>query len=194
MVATNLGELLVSRGNVDEAQQVLTEARRVLRSSRYASFAIFADIQLARCALARADATGALETLQRVVADAKGVGHAGMFLEAAAHTAHAHARAGSADEGLALLESAAMAAGQEAIWHAPVVERARSACLTALGHRVEARECLDRALEAANRQGLLYEQLLIHADRAQLADPSTDVEEELRETERLAQLLGIVHS
>jgi class 3 adenylate cyclase/tetratricopeptide (TPR) repeat protein len=194
MVATNLGELLVSKGDVEEAQRVLTEARRVLRSSRYASFAIFADIQLARCALARGDATVALETLKRVVADAKGVGHAGMFLVAAACAAHAHARAGSPDEGLALLESAAMAAGQEATWHAPEVGRGRAACLTALGHHPEARECLHRALEAANRLGLLYEQLLIHGDRAQLAGPGVNVEEELREKERLAQLLGIVHS
>jgi hypothetical protein len=93
-----------------------------------------------------------------------------------------------------LLESAASAAGQEAIWHAPVVERARAACLTALGQGAEALACLDRALEAADRQGLLYEQLLIHDDRARLAGPGTNVEEELREAGRLAQLLGIVRS
>jgi tetratricopeptide (TPR) repeat protein len=194
MVGTNLGELLVSKGDVEEAERALTDARRVLRSSRYTSFVIFADIQLARCKLDRGDTKAALETLEHVVAEAKGVGHAGMLLEAAAYAAHAHARTGSAEAGLESLESAAVAAGQHAIRHAAAIERARAACLTAMGRRAEARECLDRALEAAKRQGLLYEELLIRSDQARRTDPDANEDEELREIERLAQLLGIVPS
>jgi len=194
MVGTNLGELLVSKGDVHEAERVLTEARRVLRSSRYTSFVIFADIQLARCSLDRGDTTSALETLERVIAEAKGVGHAGMLLEAAAYAAHAQARTGSAETGLSSLESAAAATDQEAIRHAAAIDRARAACLSALGQGPEARACLDRALEAAKRQGLLYEELLIRKDRAGLSEPGASVDEELREAERLTQLLGIVPS
>ncbi len=56
LAGTNLGELLVSQGRLDEAERVLTDARRVLRSSGYTAFALFAEVQLARCALDRADA------------------------------------------------------------------------------------------------------------------------------------------
>ena len=60
---TNLGELLVSRGRLAEAERALGDARRVLRSTRYVPFALFAETQLARIALARGDAEGALESL-----------------------------------------------------------------------------------------------------------------------------------
>jgi class 3 adenylate cyclase/tetratricopeptide (TPR) repeat protein len=191
VAAANLGELLVSKGEIEEAERVLGDARRVLRSSRYASFVLFADMQLARCALHRGDATAAFETLDRVVAEAKGVGHAGMSLEAAAYRAHAHARAGSAEKGLASLDSEAMTTRKGAIWHAAAIERARAACLSALGRNEEARVCLDKALGVAKGQGLLYEELLIRKDRAGLVGAGLDAGEELREAERLAQLLGI---
>jgi class 3 adenylate cyclase/tetratricopeptide (TPR) repeat protein len=192
VVATNLGELLVSRGEIDEAERVLTEARRVLRSSGYAAFVTFAEIQLARCALERGDATAALETLERVVAEGRGAAHAGMLVEAAAYGAHAHARVGSAEAGIELLESAVSTAGEDAVWHFAAIERARAACLAALGRDEEARACLDEALRAATSRGVLYEELLIRRDRAGLAAAGMDVDGELREAERLAQLLGIV--
>ena len=53
---TNLGELLVSRGQLVEAERALGEARRVLRSTSYVPFALFAETQLARIALTRGDA------------------------------------------------------------------------------------------------------------------------------------------
>ena len=52
----SLAEVLIGRGQLDEAEHLLTDARRVLRSSSFAVFALFAEIQLARCALARGDA------------------------------------------------------------------------------------------------------------------------------------------
>lgn len=85
-------------------------------------------------------------------------------------------------------------AGAEAVWQTAAIERARAACLVALGRDDEARECLDRALEAARGQGLLYDEMLTHRDRARLAGPGTDSAEESREAKRLARLLGIVHS
>jgi hypothetical protein len=56
---------------------------------------------------------------------------------------------------------------------------------------VEAREHLDRAAEAARAQGLLYEELLVRRARARLRTPGTEAEEELREIDRLAQLLEL---
>ena len=64
----------------------------------------------------------------------------------------------------------------------------RAVSLAALGRRDESRACLERALDAALEQSLLYEQLLARRALAELGDAG---EEELRETRRLAQLLGL---
>jgi class 3 adenylate cyclase/tetratricopeptide (TPR) repeat protein len=194
MAATNLGELLVSKGEIDRAERVLNEARRVMRSSRFTPFVLFAEIQLARCALERDDATLALEMLESAIAEARLVGHAGMALVGSTYRAHAHARAGSPELGLVSLDSEAMTARDGAIWRAAAVERARADCLTVLGRTDEARQGLDRALSVAKEQGLLYEEMLIRRDRARLSVSDLDAEDELREAERLAQLLGIVQS
>ena len=94
IAGANLGEVLVSRGELDEAERVLTDARRVLRASGLTPFALFAETQLARCALERGDADAALESLQRIVAEAAGIGHAGIVLEITLYFAQAQARAG----------------------------------------------------------------------------------------------------
>jgi len=186
-LASSLAELQISRGRPDEAQQLLTESRRVLRSSGFAPYAIFADIQLARCALERGDAQESLGILDRIGPEAVEVGYAALVLEIAAYSAQSHARAGSPETGLEQLD-ATIATGDEAALYAAAIERARAACLAALGRNGDARERLDRALEAARGQGQLFEQLL--ARRARVALEGGD-EEELREIERLAQLLGI---
>jgi tetratricopeptide (TPR) repeat protein len=191
LAGTNLGELLVSRGQVDEAERVLTDARRVLRSSGYAAFALFAEIQLARCGLERGDAVTALASLERIAAEAVGVGYAALVLEAGIYVARAHAETGTPETGLDALAAAVTAAGEEATLYAAAVERERAACLVALGRAEEARASLDRAVEAAVGQGLLYEQLLAYRARAAMRAPGVEADEELREAERLTQLLGI---
>ena len=80
---TNLGELLVSRGQLVEAERALGDARRVLRSTSYVPFALFAETQIARIALARGDAESALESLTRIVDEAEGNAYAASALEAA---------------------------------------------------------------------------------------------------------------
>ena len=191
IAATNLGELLISRGQIEEAERLLVEARRVLRSSRYTAFALFAETQLARCALDRGESARAVELLERIVAEATGVGFAALLLEGGIYLAHAHAQAGSPGAGLEVLDSTILAAGEDAALYAAALARARAACVAALGRRAEAREWLARALKAAEEQGLLYEQLLARRARVRLRAPRDDDEQELRETERLAQLLGL---
>ena len=68
----------------------------------------------------------------------------------------------------------------------------RGGALAALGRLDEATASIDRALAGARRQSLLYEQLLALRARLELArgagsDPSS---EDLRETVRLAEILG----
>ncbi len=191
MTAANLGELLVSQGRYEEAEPVLRDARRVLRSAGFTPFAIFAEIQLARSALNRGDAQHALESLTRIGAEAASVDYAALVLEAGIYLAHAQAQAGAPEVGLEVLDAAVVAAGDDAALYAAAVDRARAACLVALDRLPEACEQLDRALEAARAQGLLYEELLVRRARVLLREPGAEAEEELRETDRLAQLLDL---
>jgi tetratricopeptide (TPR) repeat protein len=191
MTAANLGELLVSQGRYEEAEPVLRDARRVLRSAGFTPFAIFAEIQLARSALNRGEAQDALESLTRIGAEAASVDYAALVLEAGIYLAHAQAQAGAPEVGLEVLDAAVVAAGDDAALYAAAVDRARAACLVALDRLPEACEQLDRALEAARAQGLLYEELLVRRARVLLREPGAEAEEELRETDRLAQLLDL---
>ena len=190
---TNHGELLVSRGRLAEAERALGDARRVLRSTRYVPFALFAETQIARIALARGDAEGALESLTRIVEEAEGNAYAASALEGALYFAQAATAAGRAEEGLVVLDDAARRAGSDAVLYSVPVDRVRGCAIAALGRLDEARTSIDRALAGARRQSLLYEQLL--ALRAQFdlmnATDSRPSSEDLREAAGLAEILGI---
>jgi class 3 adenylate cyclase/tetratricopeptide (TPR) repeat protein len=190
VAGANLGELLISLGRLDEAAAVLTDARRVLRSSGFTPFALFAETQLARCLLERGKTDAAVEALAALVDEAAGMGHAGIVLEITLYHAQALARAGSGALALEFLNAAAFTAGEDAVFLAAPLERARAACLAAQGRLDDAREFLERALRAAQEQGLIYEQLLAHRDLLALSGAPPRAEE-LRETERLADLLGL---
>ena len=190
-LGSSLAELLIGKGELDEAERLLTDSRRVLRASTFRALALFAEIQLGRCALERGDAAAAVGSLETVAAEAATVGYAAIVLEAGVYLAHAHARAGSPAAGIAALDAAVAAASDEASLYAAAVDRARAACLVAFDHVEEARELLDRALAAGESQGLLYEQLLARQARSKLGDAAGDADEELREIDRLAQLLGV---
>jgi ATP/maltotriose-dependent transcriptional regulator MalT len=188
--ACNLGELLVGRGQLDEAERLLTEARRVLRAVDATPWVLFVETQLARCALERSDIDGATQSLGRIIEEARGVGYTASVLEMTVYYAQAEAMAGRAEAGLAALEGAAAAAGDEAALYAVPLDRARSVCLRVLGREGDSRTCLDAALAAAQAQGQLYEQLLARSSRAGVMT-GMEKDEELREVLRLAQLLGI---
>jgi class 3 adenylate cyclase/tetratricopeptide (TPR) repeat protein len=188
-----LGEVLVNRGSLSEAEIVLRDARRVLRATGIIPYALLAETQLSRIALARGQAEDAFESLGRSYEAMELVGQAGFALEVAIHFAEAARAAGDASRGLTVLEAAARRAGEEAILWAAPVERMRGALLGALGRLDEASACLDRALAHAREQSIPYEELLALRGRAELAVASGHEpdSEELRESEGLAQLLGI---
>ena len=189
---TNLGELLVSRGQLLGAERVLSDARRVLRSTRYVPFALFAETQLARIALERGDAETALESLTRIVEEAEGNAYAASALESALYFAQAATAAGRAEEGLRILDDAARRAGSDAILYSVPVYRVRAGALAALGRMDEASASIDRALAGARRQSLLYEQLLSLRARLDLARQAGSEQsgEDLREAARLTEILG----
>ena len=193
VAGANLGEVLVSRGSLDEADAVLTEARRALRAAGYTPHALFAETQRARIALEAGRGAEALVALEAITAEAATLGYPSIAFETVVHFAHAHAVAGDPAAGLAALAEAVDAAGEMPALLSVPVERVRAECLAALDRLDEAERCLDSALAGAIRQRLLYEQLLIRRGRCDLArrrgeEPNR---EELQEAERLLQLLGL---
>jgi len=156
-------------------------------------FALLAETQLARISLARGEADNALESLTHTYTEMEQIGQAGFVLTVAIHLAEAANAAGEASRGLSVLDESARRAGSEAVVQAASVDRMRGALLATLGRIDEARDRLDRALALAREQSLVYEELLVLRQRAELAESSgrDPDREELRESERLAQLLGI---
>lgn len=157
----NIGELLVSQGRLDEAEPILAEAARVARASGVTDVAIFAEIQMARLLGERGKEASAVTLLQELGAQASTVGLAGLAFEAALHQASLRARHGDAREALALIETAEAAAGQGAAVHASTVSRLRATALARLGRLEDALAEIDKGMDHALRQGLLYEQALL---------------------------------
>ena len=193
IASANLGEVLVTRGELDAAETILTDARRALRAAGLTPYALFAETQLARAKLERGDAAESLLSLARIVDEAEGIGHAGIVLEIAVYFAHAATVAGQPERGLGVLNEAARAAGEEAVMLSVPVDRVRGMALVALGRVDEAAACFERALVGARKQSLLYEQSLVLREQAVSArllgaEPSA---EESSEADRLARLLGI---
>ena len=196
VAAGNLGEVLVTQRKLDEADQVLTEARRALRAAGYTPHALFAELQRTRIDLERGRRAEALAALEAIVTEAGAVGYPVLTLEAAVHLAHAHAVAGDPEQGLAALEEAALATGDEVALASVALERTRAECLLALGRADDAEARLEAALAGAVRQRLLYEQLQILQLRCEVArrrglEPAP---EEVREVDRLLHLLGLTDS
>jgi class 3 adenylate cyclase/tetratricopeptide (TPR) repeat protein len=193
LAGANLGELLVSRRRLDEAEAVLADARRILRAANLAPYAIFADTQLARLALERGRVDEAADRLAGIAVEAEAIGHAGISLEVSIYLAEALARAGRPADALAVLERAERNAGEEAAFLGVALNRVRGSALLALGRFEEAELRLAEALIGSREQNLLYEEALIlggRADLAAVAGTDRSAEESLR-AERVQELLGL---
>ena len=191
MAAANLGEVLVSRRSLDEAERVLSDARRALRAAGYIPHALFAETHRARAAVEQGRGAEAIPALEAIVAEAATLGHPTIAFETVVHLAHAHAVSGNPDAGLAALEAAA--AEDVAPYLAVSVDRVRAECLAGLGRHEEARAVLDGSLAGALRQRLPYEQLLVRGARRDLAlaDGQQPSDEDMQEIERLLHVLGL---
>jgi tetratricopeptide (TPR) repeat protein len=83
----NIGEVLVSQGRLEEAEEVLVPSVRVLRAHGLVDAAIFAEIQLARLRLLRGD-DGAMDRLSALRGEAIRTGQVQSAIEAAILLSH----------------------------------------------------------------------------------------------------------
>ncbi len=190
-VGMNLGEVLISRGLLDEAESVLGDARESLRTAEHEA-AMFAETQLARLALLRRNVVAAIDDLVRVVDEAVSVGSAAIALEAAIYLAEAYVQHEEAQRALDTLEEAERRLGLESSQLAAHLARARAVALAQIGDSVGALEQAQLAITVAQRQRLLYEEEQALRVLARLLDASGEdarAREALDKAENLAERL-----
>jgi class 3 adenylate cyclase/tetratricopeptide (TPR) repeat protein len=193
----NLVELLVDKGDVDEAETVLTDAMRVLRAAGETLFIADGEVQAARIHLARGEFTpaeGAAATAQHRF-DA--LGSASSALDAALVRAEAISRAGRPAEALGVIDKAEVAAAAEAVRSLPRTCLQRARVLLALGRVPEADELIETGLAAARHQNLPYDVALLLRVSAELYVKAGDLpgaSAAQRESERILASLGVQES
>ncbi|HEY5011393.1 MAG TPA: tetratricopeptide repeat protein, partial [Acidimicrobiia bacterium] len=177
---SNIGELLVSRGQFDEAMPVLAEAVRTHRAIGFLEGALFDEVQLGRLATGRGELDQAIELLTAVRDEANGLHLPGSALEASIHLATALVDSGRPDEALDVVDAAAEAAAEETQVFAASVALARARALAASGRLVDAYEVVTAGIDAARQMGIVYELgwlLMLRADVGQRLDrgaPTTE--------------------
>jgi tetratricopeptide (TPR) repeat protein len=165
---SNLGEMLVRRGQLDEAMPILRDVARVMRASGFTDGAAYAEVQIGRLLVQRDRHREADELLDRARTELQQLGRATSALEAACVQAEARAFLGRGPEALALLETAARAAGENARMFAPQVAAARVQALVSMGRKDEARKLVDEGLRTAREFGMPYEEALLLSAKAEL--------------------------
>jgi tetratricopeptide (TPR) repeat protein len=178
--AANLGEVLISRGRLEEAEIVLNEARRVLRAQKDVLFALFAETQLGRLAMERRELDAAVSTLTRVIDEAIESGQPFIAVDASVHLADAHVRRGDPHTALRVIDRGRDMAGEDAALYEVPLDRVQAAALLALGRSEEAAERADAALESARVQRLGYEEALLLLITAAARGSESDAEQASR--------------
>ena len=188
----NLGEVLISRGALDEAREVLDDARlAILRTAGEVTGSLFAETQLARLALLRGDVDAAIEDLRRVVDEAVSVGSAAFALEASIYyLAEAYVRRGEAERALETIDDAERTLGVVSSPLAAHLTRVRAVAFAQTGHPTGALEQAELAIEIARRQRLLHEEaqaLRVLAELLIAGGQDGKADEALSEADRLAE-------
>jgi tetratricopeptide (TPR) repeat protein len=167
---SNLAEIFVNQGRLDEATQAVADASRVFRAAKFLDGLAFASILEGRIALARGNFDRASELFaaakqEYIESDAKGA-----VLECETHEAACALAAGRAGEALERADAAlafeASHAGAAAF--TPELLRVRGGALARLGRLDDAREALQAGCNVARERGLVYDEVLVLATWAAL--------------------------
>jgi class 3 adenylate cyclase/tetratricopeptide (TPR) repeat protein len=168
IVDTNIAELLVKRRQLDEAEDMLRGAIRVMRGTEFGEGASYAELQLARVYVERGALDEADRMLDSVAEEFAQLGQAVSSLECALAQAESRLRAGRPAAALDVVDRAAAAAGEDAVLFGPQVALARARALAALGREGEAEQEVKSGLGSAREQGLPYEEGMLLLAKAEI--------------------------
>jgi tetratricopeptide (TPR) repeat protein len=191
---TNIGEVLVNQRRLDEAESVLKNSARVLRSIGLTYGANFAEMQFGRALMAR----GALENAETVLLAVRDelidLGLTGGSYESALYLAECLCLKGDPAAAMELLDEASRDNPDEASIYFATEARVRASALGALMRRTEALDMLDRGLEEARRRGLDYDlALLLEVDaNLQANDDPEEASEHRLEALTIFERLGVI--
>ncbi|WP_256842353.1 adenylate/guanylate cyclase domain-containing protein [Ornithinimicrobium cryptoxanthini] len=189
----NIGEVLVSQGRYEEAEEVLVGAVRVLRAHGLLDAAIFAEIQLGRLRLLRRE-DGAMDTLLALRAEATQTGQVQSAIEAAILIAWGQVQDGEPQAALDLIDDIERRSGGEAELYGSSLARTRAQALAGLDRMDEARAAVEAGLVQAREQGLAYEVALLCLTQAELTVDPRRKRELLEESQGFLQQLGMVRT
>ncbi len=166
-IAVNTAEVLVSLGQLDEAEAILGEAVRVLRVAGVNTFAAYGELQRGRLLLSRGDLAGAERLLEDVELESQLLADPGTATEAALVRAEVLTRQGRPEAALDVLAVADGKSDDIVIQPRLRLERARA--MVRLGRRDDAHAQVLEGLSIAREHGLPYEE-------ARLLEVSAEVE------------------
>jgi predicted negative regulator of RcsB-dependent stress response len=184
----------VSQGRLDDAEPLLRDAIRVLRSSDDGGLP-FVEMHLGRLLTARGDYDEAERVLRGVNEQWRASGSAASIYETSIHLADCLVRAGRPDEALGLLSQDYGAAPEETT----IFDAARAAvaakALVELGEVDTARTRICAGIEAARERDLTFDTarlLLVAARMGPPFDACLGTSEPAEEAFRILDRLGVV--
>jgi tetratricopeptide (TPR) repeat protein len=193
-VGLNLGELYVNRGQLDQADEVLEDAVRVLRVAGSHTDAAYGVLQQARAHLDRGDVELAERMAEDVEIELVTLAQRVSALEATLVRAEALTRQARPADALAVIEASSESAKGEGVALLPRVHRERARALLALGRADEAALEAFRGLDVAREHSLAYEEAMLLDVQAAIADETGDhelTERSSADSTRILEGLGV---
>jgi len=171
---SNMGEVLVNQGRIEEAKPLLLDAHRVFLASDWVDGASFVEVQLARILAADGHLEEAVDLYEKARRQFLELGETGSIAELVVYLATCHLDAGRAEEAIAALDEAETVVGKDSAVHSAGILRVRGLALAELGQLDEAGAAIKDGLEVAEEQGLPYEIALLLLARDRLERPAGD--------------------
>jgi class 3 adenylate cyclase/tetratricopeptide (TPR) repeat protein len=164
-IDANVGEVLVNQGRLDEAEPILRDALRVLRSCN-SEWVHFVETHLGRLLAVRGDLTEA-EGLLSEADPASETVDVSWACERALHLADYLVRAGRPVDALDVLDDITRFEPDEVAVYRAATDATTASALLALGRSEEAVEAICHGVEEARRRSLTFDlsRLLLIADR-----------------------------
>jgi class 3 adenylate cyclase/predicted ATPase len=194
-VDANIAEVLVSQGHLDEAEALLRNGIRVLRSSGSPWLASFAEMQLGRVHTARGRHEEAEHVFRGLIAESYEMGVPASAYEVTIHLAECLVADGRPEDALEALAEAASRTGEDMSVFDGAVALMRGRALLRLGRADDAAVEIRRGASTARHRKLEFDlaRLLVLARDPALGglaeELSDDVEAEVGE---IAARLGVV--